>query len=764
MSNRLVRRIAATLVVLLGAINVALALAPHHHIQLRHQWFGLLAEAVGGPRYLRLVAALALFAAAPGLLRARRSSWWVAIAAAAASALGHHFHGHQMIGEITSLCVGACLIFFRSRFRGQHDPQQAARGIRLLLVGELGVLIYGILGLYLVDFEFVERTTLGKSVREALRLLVLLPSTLSPVSPHGAWLLDSVRLMSLIVVLGGLARILAPAINRPTRRVSERDRVMRILESRANTPLAWFHLADDKSWFFSSDREAVVTYRLVGRVAMVLGAPVGYARSCALAVSEFLEHCDTNGWIPAFYQVTDSHRSLLEPAGLKFLKVGEEAVIVLDGFNLVGGKMKEIRSAMRRVERAGGRVEVLAQPIDEPTMAELAAVSDAWLASGHRERAFTVGQFSPEQLRQTTVFAVRDGSGRIVAFANALPAFGSKEGTFDLMRRRPGTVNGVMDYLHVALFRHFAQQGLTRVNLGMAALANLEGSGVPQRALRAVRDFAGGAFKFSGLYQYKRKWNPRWEARYVAYLSDLDLPSVAVAITRVGELSPPARSSERVKALAMRFPFTSAMMALTLWLCTMVWTDPAIRVFLVHHFGLSWPDLTHFRWWRLATSPVMPPPDGISWSPFIFAASMVPLAEWRFGSSRTVKAFFLGDWLSTLPTLGVLRIAALAGSHAALALTLQPDTGASSGGYGLAAALAASIPNRRWRFWALGVLFASALLPMVLFTRIFEFQHLIAATVGIVLGTRWARPHSGDAAAGRHTTPNGKRREALSEA
>jgi phosphatidylglycerol lysyltransferase len=700
-------------------------------------WIHTLDQAVGGPSYLRLVAALALFAAVPGLNRGTRSSWWLAILAASGSALGHRPQGLALVGSIGATLLVVLLLALGNRFRAPSDLLRVSRGIRLIAFGEIGVLLYGIAGLYLVDVEFREPNTLARSIKEALRLLILLPSTLSPISRHGAWLLDSVRWLSLVVVLIGAIRLVAPAFIKPARRAGEMLRVRQLL-ALSTTPLAHFHLLDDKTWFFSQNKEAFISYKLVGRVAMVLGGPVGYPRSQAAVVKEFAEYCDRNGLLPGFYQVADADRPLLEEAGFKFLKIGEEAVIPLQEFSLVGRPMKEIRSACRRVERAGCQLEVLEQPIDDQTMAQLKSVSDAWLGAGHRERTYTVGQFNPAYLRETKVFAVRGSQGRIVAFANLLPSYGSDYGTFDLMRRLPDAPNGVMDYLHVALIEHYRNEGMAGLALGMAALKNLERNSPATRALKAVRDLSA-SFHFSGVYKYKNKWKPRWEPRYLAYLSELHLPRMAVAVTQVGEISPALRS-EKIRAAVRRFPFTTAMLGLTLWLCTMVYMSPEIRVFLVNHFGLSWPDLIRLRLWKLVSSPLTPPGDGTAWSPFIFAFSVVPLAEWRFGTSRAIKSFFLGDWLSSLPVLVMLRIAGHLGAHAAFADTILPDSGASAGGYALVAALAATIPHNKLRYAAYALIGVTIAIPMALNIRVFDFQHIIACSVGILLARRWTRP------------------------
>ena len=69
----------------------------------------------------------------------------------------------------------------------------------------------------------------------------------------------------------------------------------------------------------------------------------------------------------------------------------------------------------------------------------------------------------------------------------------------------------------------------------VAPLANIDGDGIVPRTLRTLFESESSAFNFRGLYAYKAKWDPRWEARSLVYRSDLELPRLAYAVARAGE-------------------------------------------------------------------------------------------------------------------------------------------------------------------------------------------------------------------------------------
>ena len=369
----------------------------------------VLVDAIFGARYVLFLAGLASVVAVGGLYRGRRNAWWLAVGAALAS-IGRNPKGMPPI-EVVGIGIGvATLLLLLGSRRSFTVTSRSARrwpGLGLVAVGLAGVYVYGIVGLYVLDWNFRGATTLTQSAREAARLLFLLPtSTIEPVSRHGIWLLDSVRFGSTVVVLVGLARMVAAAVHRPDRR--EEETVRQLLDRWGCTTLAPFCTLADTRWMITEDRQAFVAFKVVGTTAVALGEPVGEPHACLRAVAEFVTMAHSNGWLVGFHQVTPGGAETLHRAGLQLAKVGEEAIVPVQDWSLDAKHNKSLRSALRRVERAGFEVVELPQPIDDATMAQLREVSDSWLGDGeHRERTFTVGQFDPGRLRGTAVLAVR---------------------------------------------------------------------------------------------------------------------------------------------------------------------------------------------------------------------------------------------------------------------------------------------------------------------------------------------------------------------
>jgi phosphatidylglycerol lysyltransferase len=733
-SHRWMRRLCAGVVLALGAVDLVGAAAVRPVVRAGFLGVDYAVAAVVGARYVLLAAGLAAVLTIRGLLHGKRAAWWVALVASVASLPGHHLHRADPAGMLNAVAAVVVLLAGRRAFVARADPALLRRGVAMLVAGELSVFGYAVVGLYELDEQFRRPTTVVSSVRDALRLLFLLPVAVEPVTRHGRFFIDSVRVAALAVAMLGLTWLVATVVGRPGHR-ADRVRVAQLLDRYATTALAHFHLLDDKNWVFDAQRRAFVGYTVVGTTAVALGEPVGDPGACREAARQFLQQCELNGWTPAFHQVTGPGRELLADLGLRTLMIGEEAIVDVRTWSIEGRENKSLRSAVRRCERAGYRIVDLPHPVDDATLARLREVSDAWLAGGrHRERTFSLGRFDAAYLRETPIVAVVDAAGAIEAFANVLPAYHGTDGSFDLMRRRPDAVNGVMDYLFVALITRFRDAGLAGMNLGLAPLSGAgTGTGTADRVIRLLYERGAAAFNFAGLRAFKDKWRPRWEPRYLAYRTDTELPKVALAVARAGELPDPRSPLARVLAVLHRFPVSAAFGTLQLWIMAGTALDPRLHTMLLRHFGLAWRDLARGQVWRLVTGPLIQAAPGFVWSNLLLLVVIMPVAEWRLGSRRVPVIFLIGDWISTLPVLIALRLAAAAGIGGAAAIMATRDAGSSSGAWALAAAVLCTLPSGRIRHTALAAMLTGMAVVLAIYRRMFDLQHLLSAAGTIIL-------------------------------
>ncbi len=337
-----------------------------------------------------------------------------------------------------------------------------------------------------------------------------------------------------VVLFFGIAKLLRPARFEPTRPGLEDLRQAQAIA--AAFPRSYAHLAllGDKALLFNENHDAFLMYGVAGRAWVAMGDPVAADEEDRRELAwEFRELCERHGGWPVFYQIHPDHLGLYVELGLTLVKFGEEARVRLAEFSLDGKARKALRNTVNRLERDGYRFEVVDVAGVPELLPRLRPISDAWLGGKNvREKGFSLGLFSLDYLRTGPV-AVVQRDAAVVAFANLWQG-GRVELSVDLMRYPPDSPNGLMDYLFVRIMLWGRDQGFEWFNLGMAPLAGLQNRGfAPLWNRFGAMVFGGGEafYNFRGLHQYKDKFDPRWEARYLAAPSGLVLPRVLTELT-----------------------------------------------------------------------------------------------------------------------------------------------------------------------------------------------------------------------------------------
>lgn len=336
-----------------------------------------------------------------------------------------------------------------------------------------------------------------------------------------------------LLVLFGVARLLRPSRPEPVLPgPHELERAERIVRGSARTE-AHLALLGDKNLLFSDNGEAFIMYGIEGRTWVSMGGPIGSPTEGRELVWRFRELSERHDGWTVFYEVGPEHLPLYLDLGLTLLKIGETASIPLEGFALEGGGHRSLRQGFHRLEREGFAFGIA--PIEEvpALLPALKEISDAWLRQKNtREKGFSLGFFQPDYLQRFPVACVRH-EGRIVAFANVWCGAGREELSIDLMRFLPEISRGVMDFLLVSLLLWGKKEGYRRFNLGMAPFAGLEDRPhAPLWNRLGALIFRHGEhfYNFQGLREYKEKFNPIWEPRYLALPGGIALPRVLANI------------------------------------------------------------------------------------------------------------------------------------------------------------------------------------------------------------------------------------------
>ena len=530
-------RLAALFTGLMGLVNVFSAITPSLAYRLRMLERYSPLEVRQGSRLTASLAGFALLLLAANLWRRKRIAWLFTVVILLVSAVSHLIKGLDYEEATLALALVVWLLYLRPHFHTRSDEPSIRQGVRALLAGTFFTLAYGVAGFYLLDRHYSVNFGFWAALRQTVVLFTqFYDPGLVPVTRFGRYFASSIYTVGAATMGYALFMLARPVLARHKAPLEDRQHAKNIVEVYGCTSLARMTLFDDKLYWFSPGG-SMVAYTLVGRVALVLGDPIGPPEDLSPSIDGYSDYCTNNDWLPAFYQTQPDTLPAYLSAGFQSLCIGHEGIVSLATFSLAGGENKNMRTAVNRLTRLGYTAEVIEPPIPGETMRVLRQISDVWLASVRgTEKRFSLGWFDDDYISNSPLMVIRSSTaGEITAFANIVPEYQRDEASVDLMRHLPGAEKGSMDFLFVSLIEWAKDKGYTTFNLGLSALSGVgESPEDPaiERAVHYVYEHVDQFYNFKGLHEFKEKFHPIWSPRYLIYPNPANLPLIVLAMIR----------------------------------------------------------------------------------------------------------------------------------------------------------------------------------------------------------------------------------------
>ena len=282
---------------------------------------------------------------------------------------------------------------------------------------------------------------------------------------------------------------------------------------------AMLALMGDKSFLFSRSGRSFLMFAKRGRSWVALFDPVGPHEEWSELVWRFVELADAHSGRAAFYQLRPDSLPVYLDAGLRVVKVGEEACLYLQDFAMEGSHRYGLRQTLKRAQRDGIELEILPPQRVCRELDPLERISDAWLAAhGGHERRFSVAAFEPVFVAAQSVALARR-RGEPVAFVTIMTTDCQSEATIGLMRQLPDAPPYAIEYVITQLALELRARNFEALSLGMAPLAGLVRTPLSSqwhRMAGLVWELGGPIYNFQGLRSFKNKFRPVWEPRYLA--------------------------------------------------------------------------------------------------------------------------------------------------------------------------------------------------------------------------------------------------------
>ena len=529
-----IRSILGLMTGLTGLANMLTGILP------RPSWDVLLGEwpvdAHHGVHKLLVVLGFFLVMLSYGMMRGKRQAWVAAGILLLLSALLYMLGRGPVFATVFIDALVFLLIVFVRHFRARSDPPTIRRGYISLLAGLGIVTLYSIGGLLVLYDQFESLIDRFGPVEVLLRLLT--NSHLPQVS-YGtqAFFLGRVLpILCLSAVLYGIALILRPVAGALLPDEQERRAACALTHKYGTNTISYFALEMGKSFFFSNSGKSFISYVLEGDVAVVAGDPVGPEEEMLPVISQFISFCHEQDWTTIFWQVRDVYTGLYRQAGMHLLKIGEDPVITIDTFTLVGKAMANVRTSIRHAEKAGLHVAFYRGHVhDAGQLAQMEQISRAWLASkGGSEMGFSMGRFDVHGDDEQVYAVAVDADNNVYGFVSFVPIYGRKGWGIDLMRRSARIPVGTIELLIVRSMEYLKTRGAEIVSLGLAPMSNINHSDETflEYGIDLLSNFVGDLSKKDSLCNFKKKFQPSWESRYLVYSSTLRLPKAGWALYR----------------------------------------------------------------------------------------------------------------------------------------------------------------------------------------------------------------------------------------
>ncbi|MFF1879019.1 bifunctional lysylphosphatidylglycerol flippase/synthetase MprF [Leifsonia sp. NPDC058230] len=523
-----------------------------------------------GPILVSVLPLLVLLVAAYGLLRGARFAVWLAVTVnlllAVLSALyfgllplagltsAPRFSAHYWevsvdltLSAMLPLVFAVVLIVLRKHF----PVRAAARAVRRYV---LTVLVSGIvLALVYLGVSYAFRETgftrivglsdlLGDLLERFVPANFLRRETISflPTAPLVTIVYHNVGTVFWLVAIVAAVPVMRGGASWSG--ATEAARVRSLLQRGGGDAISFMATWPGNDYWFDAVDGRAIAYRVVGRIALTLGGPFGAPPPHDRSIGRFARFCDDNGWVPVFYSVDAELRPLFEGLGWSTTVVAEETVIRPQQWATTGKKWQDVRTSINRAERAGIRAEwttFVALPL--VATAQLADISEAWVADKDLpEMGFTLGGLDELHDPAVQLMIAVDGHGRIEGVTSWLPTYrdGAVIGwTLDFMRRRPDSINGVMEFLIAESATRMRDDGIEFMSLSAAPLAHTAAAGESEpssldRLLGFLSASLEPVYGFRSLLNFKRKFQPELHPLIMAYPDPVQLPAIGIALVR----------------------------------------------------------------------------------------------------------------------------------------------------------------------------------------------------------------------------------------
>ena len=438
----------------------------------------------------------------------------------------------------------ACMIVYRREFTARRPPGSARRALATLLIGLVITFGVGLLLTTVFPSELVgPRGRLAWIFRRFGQAVFGSETNIGPVIGPPSWINTVVGLLFGATLLASLIALMRSQRRAALMLAEDEPRVRALVAASPEDSLAYFATRRDKSVVFAENGRSAITYRVVLGVCLASSDPIGPPDYWPGAITAWRSILDTYGWTPAVIGASEAGATAYaREAGLRVIRLGDEAILETREFHLDGREMRPVRQAVQRLEKMGYRTRVRRHADIPPgEFRELINRIDAWRDT-ETERGFSMalGRLGDAAdancLMVEALFpANRSADTAEVAGVLSFVPWGSDGFSLDVMRRNPNADNGVTELMVCGLMAAGREIGIRRVSLNFAVFRSAFeegariGAGPILRLWRRLLLVASRWWQIESLFRSNVKYRPEWEPRFLCFAETRDIALVGAA-------------------------------------------------------------------------------------------------------------------------------------------------------------------------------------------------------------------------------------------
>ncbi len=315
------------------------------------------------------------------------------------------------------------------------------------------------------------------------------------------------------------------------------QRAARVLEEPPDARLlvlvqryGWEHqsflsLYDGMKVWWTSDPEAAVVYRQVGRVVVVVAAPLAPRAAWQDVTQRFLAWCETQKLACLMLPLGAEYAEIARGCGMALLQVGESGYFKLPGWKPAGDRAKKVRAGVNQARKAGVRIERY-YPSDNNavTRNEIETLCHAWNNTHEVDALGWLLELDPFKLSEhKRYFLARAADGRLTGMLACSPICARQGWYLEDLIRHPQATRGVSELLVVEALQQLAAEGAQLATLATSPLAGIKPDELTglfkplARLLKLIYEHLDAFYHFKALHRFKAKFAPSYiEPEYLA--------------------------------------------------------------------------------------------------------------------------------------------------------------------------------------------------------------------------------------------------------